>query len=84
MGNTLQTRWKDEKFESTLCGQRLNAEGQHRRDLRSDSSSNNVEDGTGLGTTQEPQHLRVRHTISMPQHTSTTRNDNTCQTTTRM
>eukprot|EP00971_Amphidinium_carterae_P349253 6490922-Amphidinium_carterae.1 len=69
MGNTLQTRWKDKATESTISGKRLHAEGQHRRDLRSDSSSRYVENLADIGTTQEPQHLHACQTCN--QHFST-------------
>eukprot|EP00971_Amphidinium_carterae_P250695 4976724-Amphidinium_carterae.1 len=84
MGNSLQTRWKGKATEGTICGKRLHAKGQHRRDLRSDSSGHYVENLADIGTTQEPQHLHVRHTIRISQHTSTIGHHNTCQTTTRM
>eukprot|EP00971_Amphidinium_carterae_P065258 1293282-Amphidinium_carterae.2 len=42
------------------------------------------EDTTDNRTTQQPQHIHVRHTVSIPQYTSTARHNNTCQTTSGM
>eukprot|EP00971_Amphidinium_carterae_P189104 3754107-Amphidinium_carterae.1 len=69
MGNTFMTRRNKEKTESTVCSKRIHTKGQHRRDLRSNSSSNYIENATDIGTTMKPQHLHVRHTISISQHT---------------
>eukprot|EP00971_Amphidinium_carterae_P107914 2136448-Amphidinium_carterae.1 len=53
--------------------------GQHLRNLRSDSSNNNVVNPTDICTTPKSQHIHVRHPISLSQHTSATKNHNTCQ-----
>eukprot|EP00971_Amphidinium_carterae_P269599 5348296-Amphidinium_carterae.1 len=50
---------------------------QHRRDLRCNTSCYHTTNLTYNITTQQPQHIHVKHSISTPQHTSTARHNNT-------
>eukprot|EP00971_Amphidinium_carterae_P260718 5172389-Amphidinium_carterae.3 len=88
--DVIQTKWvirsrrQIKTTESKVCSKRVDSMCQHRRNLRSNTSGNYVENATYTCTTQGSQHIHVRHTISILEHTNTARNHNTCETTTGM